>query len=73
MLTTFGIFWGAEGAGAEWPGGDAAILVVLAFVLACSVGLVVWLDRILARRGLRGGSRALGPTPVMAEGHEPVR
>ena len=34
MLTTFGIFWGAEGAGAHWPGGDAAMLGVLAFVVA---------------------------------------
>ena len=24
MLTSFGVFWGAEGAGASWPGGDAA-------------------------------------------------
>jgi uncharacterized membrane protein len=31
LLTTFGVFWGAEGAGASWPGGDAAlpVLVVL--------------------------------------------
>jgi uncharacterized membrane protein len=31
LLTTFGVFWGAEGAGASWPGGDAALpaLVVL--------------------------------------------
>jgi uncharacterized membrane protein len=50
MLTTFGIFWGAEGAGIEWPGGDAAILVVLAFVLVSAVGLVVWLDRSRSRR-----------------------
>jgi uncharacterized membrane protein len=33
MLTTFGIFWGAEGAGAHWPGSDAAIPVVLAAVV----------------------------------------
>jgi uncharacterized membrane protein len=38
MLTTFGTFWGAEGAGAHWPGGDAAILGVLAFyaLFACA-------------------------------------
>ncbi|HVS84592.1 MAG TPA: hypothetical protein VHD91_03065 [Gaiellaceae bacterium] len=37
MLTTFGIFWAAEGAGADWPGGDAALLGVLAFVIALSL------------------------------------
>ncbi len=25
MLSSFGIFWGAEGAGADWPAGDAAL------------------------------------------------
>ena len=33
MLTTFGVFWSAEGAGADWPGSDAAILGVLGFVV----------------------------------------
>jgi uncharacterized membrane protein len=45
MLTTFGIFWGAEGAGANWPGEDAAILGVLAFVLLLSVTMVALLRR----------------------------
>ncbi len=40
MLTSFGIFWGAEGAGADWPGGDAALLVVVPAVLAFSLLLV---------------------------------
>jgi uncharacterized membrane protein len=40
MLTTFGIFWAAEGAGAHWPGSDAALPGVLAFVVASSVVLV---------------------------------
>src|SRR5690348_14241356 len=30
MLTSFGTFWGAEGAGANWPGGDAALPVLIA-------------------------------------------
>ncbi len=29
MLTAFGMFWGAEGAGAHWPGSDAALLVLI--------------------------------------------
>ena len=36
MLTTFGIFWSAEGAGASWPGSDAALPAVLAFVCLVS-------------------------------------
>ena len=43
MLTTFGIFWSAEGAGIDWPGGDVALFAVLAYVLATSSGLVVLL------------------------------
>jgi uncharacterized membrane protein len=41
MLTSFGIFWGAEGAGANWPGGDVALLAVVPFVLAVSLLLVL--------------------------------
>jgi uncharacterized membrane protein len=44
MLVTFGTFWGAEGAGASWPGGDAAIPVILAVYAAVSAALV-WLLR----------------------------
>ena len=48
LLTSFGIFWGGEGAGVEWPGGDLAILAVIAFV-----GLVSFsLTRALRRRRL---------------------
>lgn len=36
LITTFGIFWSAEGAGAVWPGSDLAILVVVVFVVALS-------------------------------------
>jgi uncharacterized membrane protein len=40
MLTTFGTFWSAEGVGVNWPGSDAAIIGVLAFVLVISFGFV---------------------------------
>jgi uncharacterized membrane protein len=45
MLTTFGIFWSVEGAGANWPGEDAALPVVLVFVLVLSFAAVATLRR----------------------------
>jgi uncharacterized membrane protein len=45
MLTTFGIFGSTEGVGAHWPGDDAALPVVLAFVIALSFASVVLLRR----------------------------
>jgi uncharacterized membrane protein len=45
MLTTFGIFWSGEGAGAHWPGSDAALLGLLLFVVGCSALLVAALRR----------------------------
>jgi uncharacterized membrane protein len=45
MLTTFGIFWSAEGAGAHWPGDNASLPGVLAFVVLLSFGAVTVLKR----------------------------
>jgi uncharacterized membrane protein len=45
MLTTFGTFWGAEGAGVEWPGDEASLPVVLAFITLLALGLVSALRR----------------------------
>jgi MYXO-CTERM domain-containing protein len=45
MLTTFGTFWGAEGAGVDWPGGDASLPGVLAFVALVSLLFVTALRR----------------------------
>jgi uncharacterized membrane protein len=49
MLTSFGMFWGAEGAGASWPGDDAALLVIIPATLLASLAMVVWLRG--AKRG----------------------
>jgi uncharacterized membrane protein len=48
ILTSFGIFWGTEGAGAQWPGGDIALPVIIAAVVVFSLGLVTLLRRIAA-------------------------
>jgi uncharacterized membrane protein len=45
MLTSFGVFWSTEGAGATWPGGDAALLVIIPAVLVASLAMVAWLRR----------------------------
>jgi uncharacterized membrane protein len=61
LLTTFGIFWGAEGAGAHWPGADAAILMLLAFtVLVALLGVAI----------LRRGAGPARPVPAPADSIE---
>jgi uncharacterized membrane protein len=43
MLTSFGIFWGTEGAGAIWPHADASLLAIIPFVALLSYLLVLLL------------------------------
>ncbi|HEY2004138.1 MAG TPA: hypothetical protein VGH44_03390 [Candidatus Saccharimonadia bacterium] len=49
MLTSFGIFWGTEGAGVHWPGSDAALLGVVALMTISAIAQVAWLSRRHAR------------------------
>ena len=51
LLTTFGTFWAAEGAGVDWPGDELAILGVLAFMTALAFLFVRLLRR--QRQALR--------------------
>jgi uncharacterized membrane protein len=53
LLTGFGTFWGAEGAGVDWPGSDAAVLGVIGFVALVSF---------VATRQLRRRRLALHPS-----------
>jgi uncharacterized membrane protein len=48
MLSSFGVFWMAEGAGARWPGGDAALLAIIACVLGGALAAVSALSRTTA-------------------------
>ena len=40
MLTAFGTFWGAEGAGAAWPGADISLLVIAPAIAVIALGIV---------------------------------
>jgi uncharacterized membrane protein len=62
MLSSFGIFWGSEGAGADWPGGDAALLVLVPSILAFSLLLVVAVRRLQpADEGLAARAEVAAP------------
>jgi uncharacterized membrane protein len=45
MLTAFGMFWGAEGAGASWPGSDAALVVLVPAIAVLALAVVAVLRR----------------------------
>jgi uncharacterized membrane protein len=46
MLTSFGIFWAAEGAGAQWPGADVALVAIIPAVAVFAFALVAVLRRV---------------------------
>jgi uncharacterized membrane protein len=48
MLSSFGMFWGAEGAGTSWPGGDAALLVIIPGMALASLAMAAWLRSVRA-------------------------
>lgn len=43
LLTSFGIFWAAEGVNARWPGSDLALLGVIGWVALVTVALIALL------------------------------
>jgi uncharacterized membrane protein len=59
MLTAFGTFWGAEGAGVSWPGADAALLVLIPGLAVFAVTTVAILRRgVAGRTGMAEGVSA---------------
>jgi uncharacterized membrane protein len=67
MLTSFGMFWGAEGAGASWPGGDAALLVIIPVTLLAALGMARYL------RSMRERAPALPPELAGEAAEQTVR
>lgn len=55
MLTAFGAYWGSEGAGAVWPGSDAALLVLVPAVALFALGLIFILKRATAPKPVTAG------------------
>ncbi|MGV8953831.1 MAG: hypothetical protein ACOH2M_22220, partial [Cypionkella sp.] len=54
MLTSFGIFWTAEGLGAEWPGADLALLAIFA-VIAGAAWVILGTVRHIRSTRIAGG------------------
>jgi uncharacterized membrane protein len=65
MLTAFGAFWGAEGAGAHWPGSDAALLALIPAIAAFALALVT-----VMRRSPGGSRRQQTAVPAAATAGE---
>ena len=49
MLCSFGLFWVGEGAGVDWPGGDVAIPVLVAFWVAVTIAFTAFMKTTLPR------------------------
>jgi uncharacterized membrane protein len=56
MLTSFGIFWGAEGAGVKWPGADASLLGIIPLIALVCVGYTALLRRTRAAAAALDGT-----------------
>jgi uncharacterized membrane protein len=78
MLSAFGIFWGAEGAGAAWPGADLSLLVLAPAIAVFSLAMV-WIMRTRrlsvaasAPQGMAAPSAAAAPVSNAPAGTAPA-
>lgn len=79
MLTAFGIFWGVEGAGGNWPGADLVLLVLAPLVAVLCLAIVAVLRGKRARETAAvasaanvTGTQSAAGTPVAATAAEPA-
>ncbi|MCL2733594.1 MAG: hypothetical protein FWE15_26725 [Actinomycetia bacterium] len=72
MLTSFGTFWAAEGTGVHWPGGDAALLVLIPATALLGLGAAALMRRTRTPGGPASGPSApAAPTAPTAKGSTP--
>jgi uncharacterized membrane protein len=62
MLCSFGMFWGATGAGASWPGDDAALLAIIPGVLLVALAMI-WAVRRRVQRAAAEQPEIAGEAP----------
>jgi len=70
MLTAFGTFWGAEGAGVRWPGGDAALLALVPVIGLVSLGYAMALRQ--SRAAAAAASSMVRPAGPPSAGPPPA-
>jgi uncharacterized membrane protein len=66
MLTSFGVFWGAEGAGVSWPGNDAALLAIVPLTALVALTYVGLLRRARTATVLSGAGSATATVATAA-------
>jgi uncharacterized membrane protein len=66
MLSSFGIFWGAEGAGAHWPGSDAALLAIVPGLLIAANAMAWAIRRSVQQRPIEIAPASADPTEPAA-------
>jgi hypothetical protein len=73
LLTSFGIFWGAEGAGVNWPRHDLSLLAIIPFVSGVSFLLINFLKIRKAQNYSLKSSTLLTFSPPKKESNPIVR
>lgn len=66
MLTSFGIFWGTEGAGAVWPLADLSLLVIIPGLAIIALAIVALLRRRPSKSTVAANSAPSRPAPHLA-------
>ena len=68
LLSSFGTFWGAEGAGAHWPGTDASLLWLIPAIAVLAMAVARALRSVRSAPAPTGTTPGTGSAPVPPAG-----